>query len=285
MGIVAAKCSECGASLEINDARKEGFCPFCGTKYVTQDIIQHTVNNNYVTQNIASAVFQGGDTVETLYGRFDAFCRIGDEVSARNVAETMCKKYPQKAVSWYCAAVADRAREFERFDLATARLDSRIGGIYLPDPASLFESKKWQTDQQFRETIQTTHDEVLHKREIVAQDMQSVVQYTAPEIIRRDFANAQKFLTDADRATYGDLIRKAEEGLAECEQRYIAFQEHAAAAAREVQARVDAWEAVFNRLMGRKNKRRTAKNVVKTVLALLVAGAAIYLVVALILSF
>lgn len=285
MSIVAAKCSECGAPLEVNDARKEGFCPFCGTKYVTQDVIQNTVNNNYVTQNIGSAVFQGGDTVETLYGRFDAFCRIGDDASAAGVAQTMCEKYPQKAVSWFCAAFADRAAALGRIADAGERIDALPLHMQLPAPASLIERAKGLPVQEARQVIQTAHDDVLHHGANNTRLPQFAAQDAAPETVRKDLANAQKFLTDADRAAYADLIRQAEEGLAECEKRYDSLQEHAAAAAREMQARIDTWEADFNKLAGRKNKRLTAKNVVLTVFGVLIAAVVIYVVLAAILSF
>ena len=52
-----------------------------------------------------------------------------------------------------------------------------------------------------------------------------------------------------------------------------------------MQARIDAWEADFNKLAGRKNKRLTAKNVVRTVFVVLVAAVVVYVVLGVILSF
>lgn len=196
MSIVAAKCTACGAPLEVNDARKEGFCPFCGTKYVTQDVIQNTVNNNYVTQNIGSAVFQGGDTVETLYGRFDAFCRIGDDASAAGVAQTMCEKYPQKAVSWYCAALADRAADLARIAAAGEKIDAMPLRMQLPAPASLIERTKGLPVQEARQVIRTAHDDVLRNGGNNTQLPQFAVRDAAPEAVRKDLANAKKFLTE-----------------------------------------------------------------------------------------
>lgn len=105
MGLIAAKCSGCGAPIEVDDTRKFGFCPNCGTKYVTQDVVQNVRQNYYTIQQnkIENAVFQGGDTERTYFERFDAFRRLGQVAQAGDVAEQMRKKFPQKAITWYCS--------------------------------------------------------------------------------------------------------------------------------------------------------------------------------------
>ena len=50
MGLVKGKCTECGATLELNnEAKSECICKYCGSKFFVQDAI-----NNY-TANIESA--------------------------------------------------------------------------------------------------------------------------------------------------------------------------------------------------------------------------------------
>ena len=44
MGLIAAKCSQCGCKLEIDTERQKNFCPACGTEY-----IQEKVTNNQIT--------------------------------------------------------------------------------------------------------------------------------------------------------------------------------------------------------------------------------------------
>ncbi len=118
MGLIAAKCSECGAPIEVDDTRKFGFCPNCGTKYVTQDVVQNFQQNYYtINQNkIENAVFQGGDTERTYFERFDAFRRLGQLAQAGDVAEQMRKKFPQKAITWYCSLYHAYALSFRVFD-------------------------------------------------------------------------------------------------------------------------------------------------------------------------
>lgn len=47
MGIIAAKCTQCGANIEINEMKDIGVCPYCDMSF----IIERTVNN-YTINNI-----------------------------------------------------------------------------------------------------------------------------------------------------------------------------------------------------------------------------------------
>ena len=56
MGFVEAVCTKCGGSLNVDESREFGYCPYCGTQYFTEKII----NNTYVTNNYTMNV-QGAD--------------------------------------------------------------------------------------------------------------------------------------------------------------------------------------------------------------------------------
>jgi len=45
MGFKAVKCSECGASLEVDESREFGFCSRCGTKFITEKVISKNITN------------------------------------------------------------------------------------------------------------------------------------------------------------------------------------------------------------------------------------------------
>lgn len=63
MGLIAAKCTECGANIEVDQTKKADVCPFCGCAYVTQDAIVNynttIINNNSITADNVNIV--GGD--------------------------------------------------------------------------------------------------------------------------------------------------------------------------------------------------------------------------------
>ena len=51
MGLVAAKCTQCGANIEVDDSREAGICPHCGTPFITEK----TINNYNTNFNISNA--------------------------------------------------------------------------------------------------------------------------------------------------------------------------------------------------------------------------------------
>ena len=44
MSLIPAKCTQCGSNIEIDPTKEAGICPYCGTAFVTEKVI-----NNYNT--------------------------------------------------------------------------------------------------------------------------------------------------------------------------------------------------------------------------------------------
>ena len=36
MGLIAAKCPQCGANIEVDAAKESGICQYCGTAFITE---------------------------------------------------------------------------------------------------------------------------------------------------------------------------------------------------------------------------------------------------------
>ncbi|MBD5135728.1 MAG: leucine-rich repeat domain-containing protein [Lachnospiraceae bacterium] len=49
MGLVAAKCTQCGANIEVDDTKEAGICKYCGTAFIIEKAI--TNYNTYITNN------------------------------------------------------------------------------------------------------------------------------------------------------------------------------------------------------------------------------------------
>lgn len=260
MAMVAAKCSECGASIEVNDSRREGYCPFCGTKYVTQDIIQNTINNNYVTNNIGTAIIQGGDTIDALYERFEAFIKLGDLASAGKTFEEMRKKYPQKALTWYCAALDETALLEDEFKRAREQIDNYVAHADFPDPQKYFSRPYKQgtiaDDKGFA---------WLNIRDISANTVEGLERAYLPPGRRSTgelkwiLDAMRKFETAEDRSRYASVIRRVEEEVAAIDQKKKAFDEYKAAARRELEAKSAAWRQAAEEYLNTEQNRKAVE--------------------------
>ena len=48
MGLIAAKCSQCGCKLEIDTSRQRNFCPACGTEFIQEKITNNQITNTTI---------------------------------------------------------------------------------------------------------------------------------------------------------------------------------------------------------------------------------------------
>ena len=271
MGLIAAKCSECGAPIEVDDTRKFGFCPNCGTKYVTQDVVQNVRQNYYTIQQnqIENAVFQGGDTERTCFERFDAFRRLGQLAQARGVAEQMRKKFPQKAVTWYCSL-------YEAYELSIDKFDGIVQN-YIPRERDelkggfgLDETKKWLRQWFLGYKAPSAEIEKELKSRIEAKKqgaMREKINYpvgntgaSCEAYVRGMEERAAMFETEEDREQYAPflelLAQKKEEFARRLEEAKDAIREYNA----EYRKTVEDWErramAEFRSMKNRKTARK-----------------------------
>ena len=54
MGIIPARCTQCGAEIEVDSTKESGVCKYCGTIFITEKAINNY--NTYVTHNYAGAI-------------------------------------------------------------------------------------------------------------------------------------------------------------------------------------------------------------------------------------
>ena len=82
MAMVAAKCTQCGANITIDETKEAGICEFCGTAFITEKAINnYNITNNV---NIANATINitGGD-IENLLLRAKQYEECGDYEKAK----------------------------------------------------------------------------------------------------------------------------------------------------------------------------------------------------------
>lgn len=63
MAFIAAKCSQCGANIQVDDSREIGFCTYCGAKFVTEKVVHNYVTNNQIVTNYEQTTNVNANTV------------------------------------------------------------------------------------------------------------------------------------------------------------------------------------------------------------------------------
>ena len=101
MGFVAAKCTQCGANIEVDDTKEAGICKFCGTAFVTEKAINNyntyiTNNNNFAGANINVT----GADVNNLIKMAENAIEAGNGKEAVDYANRALEIDPESSKSW-----------------------------------------------------------------------------------------------------------------------------------------------------------------------------------------
>ena len=110
MPLVPAVCTQCGAPIEVDNAKEAGICPHCGTAFITEKAI-----NNYITQHVSSTSVSQ-TIVKNIYGREKteaeeyvarglSFLGLGNTAMRKTALRRRSKRLPgtSKTISCCCA--------------------------------------------------------------------------------------------------------------------------------------------------------------------------------------
>lgn len=62
MGFVAAKCTQCGANIEVDDTKEAGICKYCGTAFVTEQVINNVEVTNHISDSVVNIYNNSDET-------------------------------------------------------------------------------------------------------------------------------------------------------------------------------------------------------------------------------
>lgn len=107
MPLVPAKCTQCGANLEVDPTKDAAICPACNTPFITEKAI-----NNYNITNVTNiGTLQAdvvnivdGRTADNLYHSGQTHLKMGDWNRAIAAFNEMVDKYPADYRS-YCGLI------------------------------------------------------------------------------------------------------------------------------------------------------------------------------------
>lgn len=96
MALVPAKCTQCGANIDVDNQRDAAICPFCGTAYIVEKAInsfiinsENTISLNRMIQNI------------------DTFIELKSWERATEVIEEVIRNYPEDYRGWWRKVVVE----------------------------------------------------------------------------------------------------------------------------------------------------------------------------------
>lgn len=103
MPLVAAKCTQCGANIEIDDSKEAGICKYCGTAFVTEKAINNyninvTNNNNFYGANVT--IQNDTEGIEQLVARAKAFETLDEYDQSLTIYREITSKYPMDYRGW-----------------------------------------------------------------------------------------------------------------------------------------------------------------------------------------
>lgn len=101
MGFVAAKCTQCGANIKVDESKDSGICSHCNTVFVMEKVINNynsIVNNNH---NNRGATIVGDNELKKLLDAAKGFERLGQIENAYKTYMRIAQEYPQKFDGWW----------------------------------------------------------------------------------------------------------------------------------------------------------------------------------------
>ncbi len=69
-------CTQCGATIEVDNSKETAFCPYCGTKFITETAINNYSVQNATVQHVDNINIYHGKTAESITER--AFIALSD---------------------------------------------------------------------------------------------------------------------------------------------------------------------------------------------------------------
>lgn len=75
MGLITAKCTQCGANIKVDDTKESGVCEFCGTEFITEKVINHY-------QISADNIIVNGDNINLSQYDIESALKAADKFMA-----------------------------------------------------------------------------------------------------------------------------------------------------------------------------------------------------------
>lgn len=121
MPFVNAKCPNCGGSLQVDNSKRAGICPFCKEAYTVEDAINNYVTNyNTNVEHLHADVVNINDekSVDSRLHAADTFMSLGDYSSAYKVYDEVTKNHPYNYRGWW-GLIRVKSSDFQKTPLSS----------------------------------------------------------------------------------------------------------------------------------------------------------------------
>lgn len=151
MPLIEGKCKNCGVKLSIADG-KNGICPFCGTSYIAEDVINY---NNYNINNAALSI-DLTDTIEQKLGNADTYLeKFKDYAKAYEIYKEVTELTANDYRGWW-GLVRAKTEDFTKAEIGSATMQQLT--TYANYAISVADKSK-------KTILQLTFDALLAKEE------------------------------------------------------------------------------------------------------------------------
>lgn len=116
MALIPAKCTQCGANIEVDASQEAGICKFCGTAFITEKAINNyntyiTNNNNFAGANVT--IQSDIEDVEQYIERAKTFEKLDEYEKSLKVYREIVDKFPMDYRGWI-GIVTSKTRNYSK---------------------------------------------------------------------------------------------------------------------------------------------------------------------------
>lgn len=203
MSLVAAKCTQCGAILDVDSSMEAAVCPHCRTPFITEKAI-----NNYNTTNITNIgsihadYVQLNDThsIDNRVKSGDTFILLGEYEKARNVFDDLISECPYDYRGWF-GMIKVISKDFNKIDVADYELNNII---------DYYEKAKKVADEAAKETMNTYMESYVFNACVHALSVQTK-EFSDYTISREQLNNIICYYRNAMENVHGSNVAKLQQ--------------------------------------------------------------------------
>lgn len=171
MPVVAARCTVCGANLQVDNSLKSAFCPYCGAEYDVQDAISNvTITKQYQVDNIQTMNIESLDKSKEMLRKGEAYLAEQDYAAAEKTFREYSDLLPGESDGWW-GILRSRTKNMKNVVFSKTDLDGGLASL-----ADRALKTAWGEDQQKKLKDWTAYQALWQKERprIVSETQQKI---------------------------------------------------------------------------------------------------------------